>query len=321
MTEHGKTGVRPPATDDTAPSRVVVGVDGTAANRPAVAWAVVEARRTGRPLVLVASAPNDTPASTPRTANLECDHLERLTRDLLKDVRARITDDADVDVSTHVAAGGPSRSLVEVADPDDLLVVGRRCGHPLTHALQGSTSIAVAGRSKAPVVVVPDTWTVTEHVSAPIVAGIDAHHDPLVLDHAFDRARTVGVQLVVVDAWELPAPHTRSAAEIQRWAATARTELAGIIAPWKENYPDVIVTTESHPLTPAAALLAAATDAQLVVVGRHTGPHHLGGLGLGSTTRKILHHARCPVLVVPETPIDRCSAEGTRFDDGDLPEY
>jgi hypothetical protein len=60
----------------------------------------------------------------------------------------------------------------------------------LTHALQGSTAVAVAGRCEGPVVVVPEGCPLTEHVSAPIVAGIDTHHDPQVLDLAFDRART-----------------------------------------------------------------------------------------------------------------------------------
>jgi nucleotide-binding universal stress UspA family protein len=51
---------------------------------------------------------------------------------------------------------------------------------------------------------------------------------------------------------------------------------------------------------PGGALLDAAKDAQLIVVGRSTGAHHRGGFHIGSTTRSILHYTPCPVMVVPE---------------------
>jgi nucleotide-binding universal stress UspA family protein len=60
----------------------------------------------------------------------------------------------------------------------------------------------------------------------------------------------------------------------------------------REGRPGVVLTTES-----------AAAD--LVVVGRH-GHGVVSRVLLGSTTSYLLHHARCPVMVVPETvgPVD-----------------
>jgi nucleotide-binding universal stress UspA family protein len=49
---------------------------------------------------------------------------------------------------------------------------------------------------------------------------------------------------------------------------------------------------------PAAAVLKAAKEADLVVVGRHGGSD-IGELLLGSVTRNVLYHANCDVLLVP----------------------
>jgi nucleotide-binding universal stress UspA family protein len=298
MSEHRETAVDPTALGGPRAPRVIVGVDGTTANWSAVQWAVAEARRAGRSLLLVASAPSDTPAPAQGTDHLEAEHLDRLTRDLLHEVRAHIAGRAD-DISTRVTTGEPSQALVRAADRDDLLVVGKRVGHPWSPAVLGSTSVAVAARCAGAVVVVPEDWSVSEHVSDPIVAGVDGARDPQVLDVAFDRAGSLGVQLVVVHASEVPVPPTRGnrAADAGRLATNARTKLADLVAPWRQRYPDLSAGIESHPLAPSVALLGAATNAQLLVLGRHTTSRHVGGLG--STTRQSLHHARCPVVVVP----------------------
>jgi nucleotide-binding universal stress UspA family protein len=289
MNERRNTVVERPAAAARVRSDIVVGVDGTAANWSAVSWAVAEARATGRPLRLVAASTwADAPASAPLTENLEREHLERLTRELLDDVRSRVSGTRQ-DISTHVTTGEPAHALLATAAPVDLLVVGKRGGHPLSRMVLGSTSMAVAGRCRGLLVVVPEGWSAGEHARAPVVAGIDGDRDPQVLDFAFLRSQRLGVPLVVVHA----SGSSRSSID-------ALSELAAVVAPWQQRHPAVSVRFASHPLTPTVALLGAATDAQLLVLGRHTGPEHLGGLALASTTRRVLHHAPCPVVVVPE---------------------
>ena len=68
---------------------------------------------------------------------------------------------------------------------------------------------------------------------------------------------------------------------------------------WRRRFPTVAVRAVTHALAPEVALLGHAVGAQLLLLGRRTGPQHPGGLSLGSTARTVLHHATCPVAVVP----------------------
>jgi nucleotide-binding universal stress UspA family protein len=49
---------------------------------------------------------------------------------------------------------------------------------------------------------------------------------------------------------------------------------------------------------PAAELIEASQDAELVVVGSH-GAGRLRRLMLGSVSAQVSQHARCPVVVIP----------------------
>jgi len=71
-----------------------------------------------------------------------------------------------------------------------------------------------------------------------------------------------------------------------------------------------------------AALLDASVDAQMVVLGRFAGVHHLVGFSGFSTCRRVLHHARCPVSVVPVPAGASAGTPGDlAFDETDQPEF
>ncbi|MFG1955600.1 universal stress protein [Micromonospora sp. NPDC048830] len=63
------------------------------------------------------------------------------------------------------------------------------------------------------------------------------------------------------------------------------------------RYPGIPIEHRTVPGPPAAALLDAASDAQLLVVGAR-GRGGFTGLLLGSTSHAVLHHAPCPIAVV-----------------------
>jgi nucleotide-binding universal stress UspA family protein len=109
------------------------------------------------------------------------------------------------------------------------------------------------------------------------------------------------VPLLVVHAWAdvdvsgawAAAPGTIDWDWLQ---AEEEKELAEQLAPWRDRYSDVEVRPVVTRGTPAHTLLEHAADAQLVVVGSR-GRGALAGLGLGSVSQTLLHHAECPVVV------------------------
>lgn len=304
-------------TRSSAPSRVVVGVDGTTANYTAVTWAAREAQRCRCPLVLLGAGSGDTPPSAPRTENLEQEHVQRLTRDMLETVRHRLLRQG-LDVRVEVGIGEPSHALVRFTDEHDLVVVGKRGGHPMSRTVLGSTSIATVGRSLGPVVVIPEHWQAEEHGEEPVVIGLRELSDEAVLRTGFTRAADLSVDLGVIRTWDMPTAIGRSPEDVVERGAKELETLEASLAPWRRLFPDVSVQTRCEPLAPAVALLGESTGAQLLVLGRRTRASHPGGLSLGSTTRRVLHHTRRPVLVVPITTPE---AQADPFDETDAPEY
>jgi nucleotide-binding universal stress UspA family protein len=85
-------------------------------------------------------------------------------------------------------------------------------------------------------------------------------------------------------------------------ADDAAQALAGFVADVRAEYDTAFVEVVSH--GPAGmSLLEAADQADLLVVGRRS--NNLARLLLGSVSRRVLHHAEVPVVVVPEgAPLD-----------------
>jgi nucleotide-binding universal stress UspA family protein len=84
--------------------------------------------------------------------------------------------------------------------------------------------------------------------------------------------------------------------------APARAEawLSEALAGWREKYPDVVVHSGVIRDHPVSGLLTTAAAQDLLVVGSR-GRHALAGTLLGSVSQGVLHHAACPVALVPST--------------------
>jgi nucleotide-binding universal stress UspA family protein len=123
------------------------------------------------------------------------------------------------------------------------------------------------------------------------------------LAYAYEAAAYRRVPLVAVHTWWDQPIDAVVAAGVE-WTAVQAEEqrlLAQRLAGWCQKYPDVLVRRVVARARPAHALLAEAPAAQLVVVGAR-GRGGFAGIVLGSTSRQVLHHARCPVVVARPEP-------------------
>ena len=136
-----------------------------------------------------------------------------------------------------------------------------------------------------------------------IVVGVDGSQQSLdALRWAVEEALLRSAKVVALHAWSVPQTVTAYGAlnmpvnELDALQKAARELLDTAIAGAAPDTSVEIlpVTVEG---TPAAALVAAAQDADLVVVGSR-GFGGFKGLLLGSVSQQVAHHAPSPVVVI-----------------------
>lgn len=131
-----------------------------------------------------------------------------------------------------------------------------------------------------------------------IVVGVDGSEQSLTaLQWAITEARLRHGQVRVVTAWYYPPMASTVGYGIiddsfKQAAEQVQTDALKAIAD-----EGVDVTGQVVENSPASALLDAATDADLLIVGSR-GHGGFTGLLLGSVSAQVIHHARCPVLIV-----------------------
>ncbi|MFD7451938.1 universal stress protein [Kitasatospora sp. NPDC059827] len=283
-------------------STVVAGVDGSPASTAAAQWAAEEARRRGAALRLVHAwpwltdgvssyaEPDDLPAAAERTLAEAADAVRRSHPELA--------------VHTDTVLDAPVDGLVAAAADAELLVLGSRGRGGFTGLLLGSVSMAVAGRSGTPVVVVREVGGEGAGEGAgEVVVGVDAHApEEEVLAFAFQEAALRGARVRAVHGWDLPplfgyAGGAVPAGEIAQLEALEAKLLSLALAGPRERHAAVEVVEDVR-LGAARGLVEASAGAGLVVVGRRRRPIELGPR-LGRIAHAALHHAEAPVAVVP----------------------
>ena len=117
------------------------------------------------------------------------------------------------------------------------------------------------------------------------------------LDWAAGDARRRDAKVLAVTGFDIPwtimITPTYTEADYSR---DAEEMLNQAVAKVGANHPDVEIQTRLVQRKPAFALIEAAKDADLLVVGSH-GYGALPGMHLGSVATYCVHHAPCPVLV------------------------
>ncbi|MFC9504849.1 universal stress protein [Streptomyces sp. NPDC057002] len=285
---------------------LIVGVDGSDGSLPAVDWAVDEAALHGLPVRLVhaslweryeGSAPSigpDRPAGQVPADHIVASAAERAGRR-----------NPDVKVSTDVLLAEAADSLLHEGNNATALITGSRGRGELKGLLLGSVGLAVAARAHCPVIVVRGDKAGLAGTHERILLGAgDPETSGEAVRFAFHEAEARGCALHVVRTWRCPAHEADDTAALaeapdRRYQERTRGELDELLRDAVAEHPGVRVrrTTPEGPARKVLVHLSAAAD--LVIVGAQRRQGHFG-LQLGRVAHTLLHHAQCPVAVVPQ---------------------
>jgi nucleotide-binding universal stress UspA family protein len=284
---------------------ITAGIDGTEESLAALGWAAREAVRRGTGLRVVHAwrfepyegidaGDRDTQAGWARDATTET-------------VRAVVGRHPELDVSTEVLEGAGVDVLVAAAADAELLVLGSRGHGPVVGFLLGSVGQQVIAEASRPVVLVRSGDQATaEAADREIVVGQegDPQDSAAALRFAFETAAARGATVRAVRAWTLPPVFAYSPGSLKLLDEAGGLEpyekkaLASALQPWREHFPDVPVVEHVEMGSAGQVLLSVTARAQLMVVGRRARRTAVGAR-IGSVAHGVLHHADCPVAVVP----------------------
>ncbi|MBM7808240.1 nucleotide-binding universal stress UspA family protein [Geodermatophilus bullaregiensis] len=299
--------------DETATTTdVVVGLDGSAGARTALAWALQEARLRGGVVRPVTVWPEDRPPHVhdagigpPSAADVEGDVRSRMGSEAAEVAAAAGCE--DVPVHPEVRHGQPAQQLIDAAGTDGLLVVGSRGRGPVRGAVLGSVSQQCAQYASGPVVVVRDDDAAPRAVlwqepASRVVVGVDGSAGSVAaLRFAEAEARLRGGELHVVHAWT-DTVSGYGGPPWERPVTTLREQADAVLrqsmqSAWRDAAPDVQVRAETVEGVEWDVLTEVAEAADLLVVGSR-GRTGWSSLLLGSVGLRCLTFSPCPVAVV-----------------------
>jgi nucleotide-binding universal stress UspA family protein len=270
---------------------ILVGYDGSPGSERALRWAAREARCRNTVLTVChACAPGDIEAPSgdggapdrmlPAGEQILAEGL-RFARTIMGAGQAR----------PLLAAGPAARMLCEHSPDADMVVVGTRGRGGLPGMLLGSVAQRVCAHARGRVVVVRGHWhPAAEYAPGPVAVGADGSDGSCAaVVFAAEEATFRAVPLLAVCALA-DAPGSLGGAGPMQEAFDRDT------ARWEKQYPELTILRQVTFGQPRAALLDAASGAQLLIVGSR-GRGGLKGMLLGSVSQAMLHHARCPVGV------------------------
>jgi len=288
-----------------APTNAVVLGVGADGFDSALAFAIEEARRTGRPLHLVhvlQFPPGDAYVGA-------YDGVLDSARATLDDAMAEAAELGAPDVAVTaqlIDTGSVVEDLVRRTEGASLLVLQHRALSRVKRVFVGSMVHGVAGRADVPVVSVPEGWDPAEPTRGIVTVAVqDPVEAPAILRAGFVEARARRARLVVLHAWWLASGFDVVVVDGRirdEWAARSREEMQPVLTPLREEFSDVEVAVTVRHAPPIEAVLDVAETSDLLVLGRR---HHRLPLGshLGPVVRAALDHGTCPVLVTPELPV------------------
>jgi nucleotide-binding universal stress UspA family protein len=243
---------------------IAVGIDGTAASRAAVEWAVHRAESENLSLVLLHVAGNTAYAAS------DSDSLVRAELEYARAVSPRIA------MAFEIHHGEPERVLAEEAQRFVLLVVGTHKTGFLRGRAFGSISLRLAAAVATPLAVIPISSVRTRHG---VLVGIDDELNAVpALRHGADEALRLGSPLTLIYA---RVPDSTS-------PMSSALELV------KNEYPGVEVRAREVLGVAGEVLINAAASAEVLFIGG-PGPNP----GLGAVGCDVLLNVSGPTILVP----------------------
>ena len=316
--------------DAPLPTGIVVGVDGSDHGRCALVWAAREAQRRKRPLHVV------TAYSVPIFAASGLDGgystiddtvIQDGAKAVLREALDSIEGFDDVEVTSSVESGDAAGVLLQFSETAELLVFGTRGRGGFVGRLLGSVSSALPAHARCATVTVPlrfaerlgesvddkrvradEAKEARKTVENIVAVGVDGSEQARVaVLVAAEEAMLLGVPLRAICAvpqfsgslaW-VPAPVDR-----EQLFRDIQAQLKAGTAWLQSHFPDLEVQTSLVDGAPVDVLVDASRSVELLVLGTR-GHGGFAGMLLGSTTDGVLHHAKGPIMVVPDHEDER----------------
>ncbi len=272
---------------------ILLTLDGSTSSEAAVLPALQLTRVYGAPLRVLTVVDLDPAAHAP-SSGTPGDRFERYARDLL--VRAG---GIDVVFEAELAFGPAAPTILEQAAGVRVVVMATHGRGGFHASFIGSVTDKVVRSARLPVLTVPVQGQ-TNLMAGPVVVGLDGSEEAEAgLPVARDLAGRLGVGVALVRAY---APMLATGSEFVAYEYDA----VGILKEAAEEYLKSTVRPSEQAVAVLASPAAAIEDtaqklgAGLVVLTTH-GRGLAHRLALGSTTDRVLHSVRHPLLVIPRS--------------------
>ncbi|MEV6719472.1 universal stress protein [Streptomyces xanthochromogenes] len=282
------------------PGPVVVGIDGSRQARRAALWAADEAVRRGVSLHLVHATDTDG-----REAFLSESDVVRISaggRELLDDTAAVVAERRrGLPVTTELSHSAPAVSLHAAVPGDGVLVVGHRGLGGFNALLLGSVGLKVAAGADTAVIVVRGDADAAAETNTVLVAVRD-EHDLICARHAARTAAARKSTLRILHVWNVLQSVGNAATMLDGMDEMAQGRMGSVTAVAdliRDEFPELTVHVDAESsMSVAAVLIEASHHADLLVMGGRRSPGYIGAT-LGHVTHTLVHHAHCPVELVP----------------------
>jgi len=285
---------------------ITVGLDGSPESLAAAHWAAEEAERRKATLRLLHAWPLLAPEPTSIPSEVDQNYwAKRIVHNARAELQAR---HPGLSIVGNLVADDAQNALLQAATESEMVVLGSRGMGPVESYFLGDISMPVVARAEQPVVLVRAGTHGEGPQPAPGTAGAVVValklHGPCddLLAFAFGSAAVRGMPLRAVHGRSLPVhahvPWGVDHGVTEEITQDAQKQLSQALRPWREKFPGVLVVDVVRLESPAKAVVRDAEGAGLLVVGRRK--HHPPlAARLGPVAQAALHHARCPVAVVP----------------------